>query len=126
MGVVYDTGVLISAERDDRTTWSRHRALVAVGALPIVPAPVLAQSWRGGSRQALLGRLLAGCDVEAMTQAQARDIGELLGMAGTADVVDATVVECALRRGDTILTADRGDIDHLVAASGRHLVVEDV
>jgi len=31
-----------------------------------VPAPVVAQGWRGGRRQALLARLLVGCHVEAL------------------------------------------------------------
>lgn len=126
MGVTYDTGVLISAERGERATWSRHRGLLVLGAIPVVPAPVLAQAWRGGSRQALLARLLAGCEVEAMTQAHARAIGELLGVAGHADVVDAAVVESAIRHANTILTADRADIDPLVSGSGRHVVVDEV
>ena len=126
MGVNYDTGVLLSAERGERTTWSRHRGLLIVGAVPVVSAPVLAQAWRGGSRQALLARFLAGCEVEAMTPAQARATGELLGAAGRADIVDAAVVESAIRHGNAILTADRRDIERLVSAGGRHLVVEEV
>lgn len=126
MGVVYDTGVLIGAERGVRTTWSRHRGLLIAGVIPVVPAPVLAQAWRGGALQALLARFLAGCAVEAMTASQARAIGELLRVARQADVVDAAVVEAAGRHGSTILTADRADIERLVIASGQQLAVEDV
>lgn len=126
MGVVYDTGVLISAERGVRTTWSRHRGLLISGVIPLIPAPVVAQAWRGGSRQALLARFLAGCEVESMTLSRARAIGELLGAGGQADVVDAAVVETAIRHGGTIVTGDRADLDRLVSASGRQLVIEDV
>ena len=66
MGVTYDTGALIAADRGERRLWARHRALLARREVPTVPAPVVAQSWRGGGRQALLARLLAGCDVEAL------------------------------------------------------------
>jgi hypothetical protein len=66
MGITYDTGTFIAADRGERRVWARHRALLALREVPTVPAPVVAQSWRGGSRQALLARLLAGCDVEAL------------------------------------------------------------
>jgi hypothetical protein len=125
-GVTYDTGVLIGAERGERTVWSRHRSLLLLGAVPTVPAPVLAQAWRGGSRQALLARLLDGCEVETMTQEQARGVGELLGAAGHDDVVDGAVVEGAARRGDLVLTADRIHIERLAAASSRTLAIETV
>ena len=66
MGITYDTGALIAADRAERRIWARHRALLAQREVPTVPAPVVAQAWRGGGRQALLARLLAGCDVEAV------------------------------------------------------------
>jgi hypothetical protein len=45
MGITYDTGALIAADRAERRIWARHRALLALGEVPTVPAPVLAQSW---------------------------------------------------------------------------------
>ena len=77
MGVTYDTGALIAADRGQRRMWARHRALLAIREVPTVPAPVLAQSWRGGSRQALLSQLLAGSDVEPLDDGQARSVGSL-------------------------------------------------
>ena len=87
-GIIYDTTVLIAAERGDRRMWSRHQGLLRLGTVPVVPAPVLAQAWRGGSRQALLARLLTGCEIEAMTEQSARAVGRLLGAAAHDDVVD--------------------------------------
>ena len=78
MGVTYDTGALIAADRGERRMWARHRALLVRREVPIVPAPVVAQSWRGTSRQALLARLLSGCDIEALDDGQARSVGALL------------------------------------------------
>ena len=124
-GVTYDTGVLLAAERGERSTWSRHRGLLLHGVVPMVPAPVLAQAWRGGSRQARLTQLLAGCQVEPLLEEHAKAVGRLLGEARHADITDGAVVEGAARRGDLIVTGDRPDIDKLVAACGRALDVED-
>ena len=104
MGITYDTGALIAADRAERRVWARHRALLALREVPTVPAPVLAQSWRGGGRQALLARLLAGCDLEALDDGQARAVGSLAARAvgslaaraATTDIVNACVVEGAI------------------------------
>lgn len=72
MGVTYDTGALVAADRGERRQWARHKALLARREVPTVPAPVLAQAWRGGNRQAILARLLSGCDVETLDRTQAR------------------------------------------------------
>src|SRR5687767_10305525 len=63
MGVTYDTGALIAAERNDRAMWALHTGFLAEEVVPVVPAPVLAEAWRGGPRQASLVRLLALCVV---------------------------------------------------------------
>lgn len=124
--VTYGTGVLIAADRGDRLLWSRHRGLLLHGVVPTAPAPVLAQAWRGGAQQARLARLLAGCHVEALSEEQAKAVGVLLGQAGASDIVDATAVECATRRGDVIVTSDCADVEALVAATGRPVGVQDV
>jgi hypothetical protein len=71
-GVTYDSGALIAAERSERRMWARHRALLLRRVVPVVPAPVLAQCWRGTPRQAQLTRLLAGCEVEALDDTTAK------------------------------------------------------
>jgi len=126
VGVTYDAGALIAAERDDRRLWARHGALLAARQVPTVPAPVLAQVWRGGgARQAHLSRLLAGCDVEALDDEAARRTGALAGVADASDVVDAFVVEGALRRRDVVVTSDRHDLEAIASALGRRLELED-
>ena len=54
-----------------------------------VPAGVIAQAWRDGSRQALLARALTHCDEVPLEGALARATGLLCGRAGTADIIDA-------------------------------------
>src|SRR5260370_1032688 len=85
MGITYDTGALVAADRGQRRIWARHRALLARRVVPTAPAPVVAQSWRGGRRQAMLARLLAGCDIEALHDAQARSDGSPSARAPTTD-----------------------------------------
>jgi hypothetical protein len=124
MGVTYDTGALVAADRGQRRQWARHRALLARREIPTVPAPVLAQSWRGGTRQALLARLLAGCHIEALDDGQARSVGTLAARAATTDIVDACVVEGALRRHDLIISSDTGDLQAIAAAISRRLEID--
>jgi len=124
MGVTYDTGGLVAADRGERRMWARHRVLLASREVPTVPAPVLAQAWRGGGRQALLGRLLVGCDVEALDDHQARSVGSLAARAAVTDIVDTAVVEGALRRHDLVITSDPDDLRSIAEAAGRRLEVE--
>lgn len=125
-GVTYDTGALVAAERSDRRMWALHAGLVAEEVIPVVPAPVLAEAWRGGGRQARLAQLLAQCAVEALTEDQARRVGALAGRAGHDDVVDVTVVEGALRRSDGVVTSNSKDIQRIADAVHATLRVEVV
>jgi len=126
-GVTYDTGALIAGERNDRRMWALHMGFIAEEVVPVVPAPVVAEAWRGGARQASLSRLLAGCHIEPMTAEQARSVGVLVGTAGHEDIVDVTVVEGALRRGDgVILTSNQSHIHKIVSSTGRSVRVEAV
>jgi predicted nucleic acid-binding protein len=120
MGVTYDTGALVAADHGQRRQWARHRALLAYREVPVV----LAQAWRGGARQALLARLLAGCDIEALDDTQARATGTLAARAATTDIVDACVTEGALRRHDLVITSDPGDLRAIAAAASQHLELD--
>src|SRR6266566_3589454 len=127
-GVTYDTGALVAAERNDRRMWALHAGFLAEEVVPVVPAPVLAEAWRGGSRQASLARLLAMCHVEPMSEEQARQVGVLAGRVGHDDVVDVTLVEGALRRsdgrGDGMVTSDEDHIHRIAGAARARLPIE--
>ena len=97
MGITYDTGALLAAEANRTDMWALHRDALGHQVRPIVPAPVLAQAWRGGP-QHNLSRLLRGCDV-----------------------VDAAVVVLALARDDLVVTSDEDDLQHLASALGQRL-----
>ena len=124
MGVTYDTGALIAADRGERRMWARHRALLTRREVPTVPAPVVAQSWRGSARQAQLARLLTGCDIEALDDGRARAVGTLAARAATTDIVHAAVVEGALRRRDLVVSSDADDLQAIASAAGTRLEID--
>lgn len=124
MGITYDAGALIAADRSERRMWARHRALLGSREVPTVPAPVVAQSWRGSSRQIQLARLLAGCEIEALDDGHARSVGALAARAGTTDIVDACVVEGALRRRDLVVSSDPDDLRAIASAVGGRLEID--
>lgn len=119
-GVTYDAGALLAAEGNDRRMWALHARALTRSHTPTIPAGALAQAWRGGP-QPLLSRMVEGCAVESLDEAAARLAGAAAGRAGTSDVVDASVVAGALRRGDAVVTSDRRDLEHLAQAVGRRL-----
>lgn len=123
-GVTYDSGALIAAERGERPMWARHRALLLRRVVPVVPACVVAQCWRGTPRQAQLARLLTGCEVKALDDTRAKAAGTLAGQARTTGIADASVVESALRRGDLIVSSDEGDLAAIAAAVSRHINID--
>lgn len=126
-GVTYDSGALIAGERNDRRMWALHVGFLAEEVVPVVPAPVLAQTWRGGPRQASLARMAAGCDIEDMNAGQARQVGQLVGRSGHDDVVDVSVVEGAVRRdGDVVVTSNETHIRRVAEAAGKRLRIEVV
>lgn len=120
--VVYDAAVLVAADRNERRVWAEHKVRLESGIIPLVPAPVLAQVSRS-PQQAQLRRFLTGCVVVPLGESEAHAAGRLLGIARTADVVDAVVVTIALRQQALILTSDPDDIERLVRASGREVPV---
>jgi hypothetical protein len=111
---VYDAGVLIAAERHDRSVWADHRARLELGVVPVTTAPVIAQVSRS-DRQVQLRRLLRGCDVVAFAPAHAHAVGALLGATGSTDVVDAHVVVVAGTSGASVLSSDTDDLAPLAA-----------
>ena len=95
--------------------WLLHDRLLEGGAVPVVPAGVLAQAWRGGP-QPQLSRLLSGCRVEVLDEPRARSAGAACALAKTSDVVDASVAVGAAVRDDLVITSDPDNIEHLAAA----------
>jgi len=112
VNVVYDAGMLVAADRNDRRAWADHRVRLELGVVPVTTAPVVAQVSRSAG-QVQLRRFLRGCHVAPFETDQAHDVGALLGQAGTSDVVDAHLVITAAGSASTIWTADPKDLRRL-------------
>jgi predicted nucleic acid-binding protein len=117
--VVLDTGALIALERLDQALWQRLKVVRRRGGQIVVPAGVMAEAWRGGPHSAPLARLLAICEVDALDEERAKEIGVRLGDRGARNVVDAHVVCCALEHRAAVATSDPGDMESLAAANER-------
>lgn len=115
VGLTLDSGALIGFEKGKR------RAVVLVararerGETLSVPAGAVGQVWRDGRRQVRLARLLGSdtCEVVELDDHVARAAGQLLGITGRDDVIDATVVLCARSRQQRIATTDPEDLRRL-------------
>lgn len=123
--IVYDTGALVAGARNVRQMWALHDAALRRGITPIVPAPALAQAWRGGP-QARLSQLLRGCVSAPLNEPLARDVGALCATAKASDVVDASVVLVARSRNAAIVTSDGPDIRHLASWAGASLTIHKI
>lgn len=117
MSAVFDAGALIAFERGARFVVVLVQEIRRSGGSIIVPAGVVGQVWRGGSRQAMLARLLASAlvIVEALDDRRSRAAGQLCGQAGTTAVIDASVVIAARLHRLPIVTSDPSDLRRLDA-----------
>jgi PIN domain len=115
-GVTLDAGALIGLERgDERIRALLQRARSDPEARIHIPAGVLAQVFRDPHRQVRLGRLLRHdrTSVVALDEATARVVGILLGLRHGSDAIDASVVVCARRYRQGVLTSDPDDLHML-------------
>ncbi len=121
--LVLDAGAFVAVDRGERAMIARLRAAERHAIGLRTSAIVVAEVWRDpADRQALLARLLRAVDVRPVDDRLARDAGVLLGRAGTADPIDATVVLVA-EAGDRILTSDPGDLRRLADTAGARVAV---
>jgi hypothetical protein len=125
MRLVLDTGALIALERNERSMWRRLKAALLADEVPLTHGGVVAQAWRGGSRQAALVRALGAIEVRGVDERIGRETGALLGKARATDVVDAAVVVIA-EDGDQIVTSDPEDIAELARVADREIEIIEV
>jgi predicted nucleic acid-binding protein len=112
MTFTFDTGMLIALERRKRRATEAFRAIVRRGFLPVVPAAVYVEWWRG--RTNIREEILAAVIVEGMAPALCRAAGEALGAVRGSTLADAVVMaSAALRGGGVVYTADLDDLFRL-------------
>jgi predicted nucleic acid-binding protein len=121
--VTLDAGPLIAFEQRDRRVEAWLAEALDRGVVMSVPAPVVAEVWRGGPRAARVARALGFCAVAPIGEITAKYAGLLLGHAALDATVDALVVASAAERGDRLLTADPDDMRPLADAAGVDVAV---
>ena len=117
-GVTFDAGVLIALERRHAGALALLKACKLSRASITIPAPVVAEWWRGSHRA-----LLEIGTVEGLSPALAETAGLLLAQTGGSNSVDACVVASAAQRGDLIATGDIEDLTELAGTEPRVAVV---
>jgi len=115
--LILDSGAVIALARGDpraRAFLARAAELMAPVEIPVV---VVAETVRGGPRDAPVNRVLKAVGAIAdARESHGRSAGRLLGLARSADTVDALVVAQAVGAGGAhILTGDREDLERLAA-----------
>jgi hypothetical protein len=111
-GVTLDSGALIAFERGSARMLALVERATDRGLTLAVPAGAVAQTWRGGVRQARLSRLLRAptAEIVPLDELGARAVGVLCGRTGATDVIDASVVVCARERGHGVVSDDPDDL----------------
>jgi len=108
----FDTGMLIALERRKQRATEAFRNIVRRGFLPIVPAVVYVEWWRGRSN--IREEILAAVVVEDMPPSLCRAAGEALGAVKGSTIADAIVMaSAALRGGGVVYTSDVDDLKRL-------------
>lgn len=124
MGLVLDTGGLISFDRGDRHVAALVEAARRRRDRVVTSSGCVAQAWRGrGSRQALLARLLQGTTEIGLDRRMSRTTGDLCGVTKTTDVVDAHVA-LLTQDDDVVLTSDVDDFRRLIRATGSRAEIQ--
>lgn len=125
MKLVLGAGALIAIDRADPRIAQIIELSRRAGAELVSTSVAVGQAWRDGGRQARLARALPMIDVRPVGLAEAKQAGELLRMAGSADVVDAVVALLALP-GDIVVTSDVEDLSNLLGHRGVRATVRAV
>jgi hypothetical protein len=116
--IVFDTGGLIALDRGEREVGALLAVAAASGVEAVTSAACVAQAWQDPARQARLTRALDGFLERSLDSRAARDCGRLVGRARTSDVVGAALT-LLVENGDTVVTSDPKDIEHLLDVAGK-------
>lgn len=120
--LILDSGAVIALAAGNHRARAFLERAVRQGSLVAIPAVVIAETTRGGARDAPVNRVINAVDeTPPATVATARQAGRLLAASGLADAtVDALIVAEAVLNADTIvLTSDFGDLSALAEGHPR-------
>jgi len=117
--IILDSGAIIASERNDPTLGAILKAARKNRTPILVPATVVAETWRGPSTHARAAHLFGSVDgFPELNEQSARQVGALLAISKTAAIVDGNVVAIAIAlRPATIVTSDVHDVTHLLQSA---------
>jgi hypothetical protein len=115
--LVFDAGALIALDQGDRAVGALVTAAARNGTEAVTSSACIAQVWRDPAPQARLAKALAGFLELPLDPLSSRRCGLLLADARTNDIADAALA-LLVGDGDTVLTSDPHDIEHLLEATG--------
>ena len=114
--LILDSGAIIGWSRGDARTRAIIREAIARHWELRVPVVVLAETLRGGARDAPVNRVLKAVGTTATAPDTGRAAGRLLGRTGGSNTADALVAAEALALpGSTVLTSDPDDLRALLS-----------
>ncbi|MDQ2791330.1 MAG: PIN domain-containing protein [Pseudonocardiales bacterium] len=113
--LILDSGAVISWSKGDARTRAILREAIIRRIELRVPVVVLAETLRGGARDAPVNRVLKAVGTAATAPDTGREAGRLLGRTGGCNTADALIAAEALAiPGSTILTSDPNDLRALL------------
>jgi hypothetical protein len=117
--IILDSGAIIASENNDPTLAALLKAARKNRTPILVPASVVAETWRGPSTHPRTASLFGSVDgFPELNENSARQVGALLTISKTAAIVDGNVVAIAIAQPPaTIVTSDVNDITHLLQSS---------
>ncbi len=119
MRIILDSGAIFASERNDPTLAAILKAARKNRTPILVPATVVAETWRGPRAHARTAHLFGSVDgFPELNEQSARQVGALLAASKTASIVDGNVVAIAIAlRPATIVTSDVHDVTHLLKSA---------
>ncbi len=103
--------------------WALHRAALATGIVPVVPAAAVADAYRSEGRVDRLEQLLAGAEVEPLGDELARRVGELAARVDTTDLAAVAVAESAARHAAAVVASRQNALRSVAGLLGNDVVL---
>lgn len=119
MRIILDSGAIIASENNDPTLAALLKAARKNRTPILVPATVVAETWRGPSTHPRTAALFGSVDgFLELNEKSARQVGALLAISKTAAIVDGNVVAIAIAQPPAmIVTSDVNDITQLLQSA---------
>jgi predicted nucleic acid-binding protein len=121
--LILDAGAVIAWSRGDQRARALLREALARNMELRVPVVVLAETLRGGPRDAPVNRVLKATGIAPTEATTGRIAGRLLGRTGRRNAPDALVAAETLRTpGSVVLTSDPDDLGELLVDTGVDII----